>query len=648
MTWFWDSYNLAQKKAITAPLAHMVINAAAGTGKTTTLAARILFLQQEFDIAPGSIIAISFSRTAKSRLVEKVTKLCKENLFGSPVSTYTFHGLAFRIIRIATSLGETWLQPGFNVLESSNNINQLIAEHRDQLLKGVGAGLDEEDALVAYFKAIDELRQGSIDLPPFLNSNQLEKGYVFEVDIGLNTFIKISSDDLKTVWNRYEKLMKSYNKIDYTGLITEAINVLKHSQGLTLTRVQEGLKVILVDEYQDTSSAQELLLFTLAGLNIPVNVVGDTDQTIYTFNGSSLSNMNNFSILAQKTKVPINEPVHMVENYRSTANILDLANKVRNNSEQKKKLIPANEINNEFLLSYREKNFPNRLIHAPRLELAADFVAHEIQRLIQEDGVQEDEIVVLIRKNSEYAPQGDTVRQALLKLCLNVDDSSDVSISGSISNRAEHLRYIYEFCQDPGNYGRQIAEVINDKNITSLPEGLSFEEFFSYLNEAHNSGAIYCYEAVDLIFSDINSDESTTSQSPKGIQVRTVHSSKGEEFRVVFLLYLGDRSFPHGSQPDIEEERRLLYVGVTRAQERLYILGRPGIHHEDFFNVCKGPMSVTEKYDVFGGRKESDSKIDFDPSKLTLIDNARKMQREKAWEERNSLWKMFEEDDEEC
>ncbi|MDQ0878981.1 DNA helicase-2/ATP-dependent DNA helicase PcrA [Paenibacillus sp. V4I3] len=646
MSRFWENYNSAQKKAITAPLAHMIINAAAGTGKTTTLAARILFLQQEFDIAPGSIIAISFSRTARSRLVEKITKICKENLFGSPVPTYTFHGLAFRIIRIATGLGETWLKPGFDILDSNSKVNRLVLDHQDQLLKGVGKGLDKEDALIAYFKAIDELRQGSTDLPPFLNSNQVEKGYIFEVDIGIKTFIRISSDDLITVWHRYEKLLKLHNKIDYTGLIIEAINVLNHSQGLTLNRVQEGLKVIVVDEYQDTSRAQELLLFTFAGLNIPINVVGDTDQTIYTFNGSSIANMRNFPILAQKTNIPINDSVHMIENFRSTPAILDLANQVRINSKQEHKLVPANEITDEILKSYREKNFPNRLIHAPRLKLAAEFVAHEIERLIKEDGVQEHEIVVLVRKNSEHAPQGDMVREAILNLSINVDDSNSISISSSTSNRLEHLQYFYEFCQDPENYGRQLVDVINDQNVTSLPEDLSIEEFTSYLNEAHNSGAIYCYEAVDQIFSDMNAEEYST-QAPKGIQIRTVHSAKGEEFRIVFLLYLGDRSFPHGSQPDIEEERRLLYVGVTRAQERLYILGKPGVHHEDFFNLCKGTQTETEMYDVFGGKKDIRSAIDIDPDYLLLIENARSQQREKNLEERNLLWKMFKEDNEE-
>ncbi len=635
---FWDSFNSAQSQAITAPLCHMVINAAAGTGKTSTLAARILFLQTHLDIPPSSIMAISFSRTARSRLVEKLTSFCKHLGTGSPVPTYTFHGLAFRVVRFATSLGETWLKPGFELLDSSILGNRLFLQHQDFLLQGVGKGLDKESALSAFIKTIDELRQGTVDMEPYLTPNELDPNVYIEVDIGLNTLIRITSRDVITVWRRYENLLKKHNAIDYTGLIIEAIKVLSHPQGEARKRVCDGLKAILVDEYQDTSKAQEKLLFKLAGDNIPITVVGDTDQTIYTFNGSSISNMNNFQCIACQTNIQVLPPIQMVENYRSTSPILETANRVRKNLTQERLLVPAEDILDDRLSSYRERNLPVRLVHAPRLELAADYVAQEIKRLVNDEGLSESEIAVLVRKNSEYSPQGEAVKEALSKYGMDIILTSEPSDI----NRRNHLRFVYEFCQDPENYGRLLNELISDGSNLSLPEDLPFEKFTFYIQEAIQAGAQYCYEAIEMLYDNMNLEE--TNEGNSGIQIRTIHSAKGEEFRAVFLMYLGDRSFPHGSRPDLEEERRLLYVGITRAQERLYILGRPGIHQEDFFGDCLGPNSIQEEHFVPGGNAENNLEIEVDNGFITLVDQARSKQKEKEQEEREKLWRMFEED----
>jgi DNA helicase-2/ATP-dependent DNA helicase PcrA len=520
-----------------------------------------------------------------------------------------------------------------------NHENDFILKHQDVLLQGVGKDLDTENAFAACIKAIDELRQGSADLEPFVNSKQIDPNVCFEVDIGLNTLIRITGRDVITVWNRYEKLLKQYNTIDYTGLIIEAINVLNHPLGESRKRVQDGLKAIIVDEYQDTSRAQEKLLFDLAGSTIPINVVGDTDQTIYSFNGSSISNMQNFPLLAYKTNIPVLPSINMVENYRSTSNILETANRIRKSLTEEKQLVPAKDIFDITLNSYRNLNIPVRLIHAPRLELAADFIAREIFNLVNIEGINESEIAVLVRKNSEFSPQGDSVKKALSSLGV----ISETILSQSNQSQIEHLRFVYEFCQDPENYGKEISDVINCNINLTFPKDMTTPIFISYLQEAQDAGATYCYEAVDLLFDDMNLEDNQDIL-PKGIQIRTVHSAKGEEFRVVFLLYLGDRSFPHGSRPEIDEERRLLYVGITRAQERLYILGRPGIHQDDFFNDCNGPSTLFEENLVFGGKGNTTPSIDIDMNIVNLIEQARATQIKNEEKERKKLWKMFEED----
>ncbi|MBN3525171.1 ATP-dependent helicase [Paenibacillus apiarius] len=630
-------YNENQNRAITAPLAHMAINAAAGTGKTSTLAARIQYLQAELDLLPNSIMAISFSRTARSRLIEKLKELCKKTKFGSPVPTYTFHGLSFRILRIAAGMGETWLKPGFEIIESLSRGNNPIFRRHSSLLNGVFKQLDSEIAWEACMKAIDSLRQGSDEMEPCFAPEDLDSNVLVEVDIGQNTLIRLKSAEVLTVWRRYENMLKQYNIIDYWGLIVEAVNILSQPETETRKRVRENLRAIVVDEYQDTSRAQEKLLFALAGNDIPVNVVGDIDQTIYTFNGSSASNMANFLSMAAQTDISVLTSISMTENYRSATPILELANRIRKELTDDRKLLPASDLSDKNIALYRKRNFPVRLVYAPKLELAADFVAKEIDRLVNDEEI--DSIAVLVRKDSEYSPQARAVREALDLF----EIKNDVMSTQTQKDRHDHFQFLYSLFQDPEHYGKSLSDLISTDLKITLPSSMTNEQFHSYIHEALDSGASYCYEAADFLFDNMTTEDSD-EQGNCHIKIGTVHSAKGEEFRVVFLLYLGDRSFPHGSQPDLDEERRLLYVGITRAQERLYVIGRPGIHSESFFDNCKGPNTSYLEYSVLGGKANDEKETRFDTEIAASIEQARSVQQAREKEERENLWKLFEEE----
>lgn len=631
-------YNEKQHQAITAPLAHMVINAAAGTGKTSTLAARIQYLQAEFDLLPNSIMAISFSRSARLRLIEKLKELCKNTKFGSPVPTYTFHGLSYRILRIAAVMGETWLKPSFKIIDSVSTGDSLISKQKDSILNGMFKNHDREIAWEACMKAIDSLRQGADDTPPYLDPTELAGNLLVEVNIGQNNLIKLDSSELIIVWRRYENMLKKYNIIDYSGMIGEAVKILSQPHTETRKRIREHLKVIVVDEYQDTSKAQEKLLFALAGMDIPVNVVGDIDQTIYTFNGSSLSNIKNFLLLAEKSDVEVLDPIGMTENYRSAVPILELANRVRTELTDERKLLPSADISDKKIAYYRNQNFPVQLVYAPKLKLAADFIAKEVNRLVSEENIKN--IAVLVRKDSEYSPQGRAVREAMDLFGINCD----VISTQTESDRREHYQFLYDLCQDPDNYGNLLSDFTSNELKVLLPSDMTREQFDLYIQEALDSGATYCYEAADFLFENMNTD-GLGNKGSENVRIGTIHSAKGEEFRIVFLLYLGDRSFPHGSQPDLDEEKRLLYVGITRAQERLYIIGRSGIHSESFFDNCRGPNTTYLEYSVPRvDPSTNESEIHFESEVSASIEKARAAQYEKQKEEREKLWKMFEED----
>lgn len=630
------SFNSAQLKAIQAPLAHMAINAAAGTGKTSTLAARIHYIQTEMDILPNSIIAISFSRTARSRLIEKLKELCKETGSGSPVPTYTFHGLSFRILRLASWLGETWLKPGFEILDTTSIMTNPIYKKRDSLLSGIGNELDQTTALIAYMKAIDILRQGTGELSPNFRPEQLMINKTLKVEVEQNTWITVKSIDIAKFWSRYQRMLKQLNVIDYTGMIVEAIQILSQSDSETRKRIVGSLRAIVVDEYQDTSRAQADLLFALSGTDIPINIVGDIDQTIYSFNGSSATNMIDFISRAAKTDVPVLPTIGMTENYRSANPILELANRIRSDLLVDRTLVPASEIMDATLSSYRDLNAPVQLVYAPRLELAADFVANEINKLVTKEKIKN--IAVLVRKDTEHSPQALVVKDALSLVGIK----SDTIVSKNHKGRQADWQFLYDLFQDPEHYGKTLLELQPSTTMMNLPETMTIEDFNEYIQEAIDSGAKYCYEATEFIFDNMNAD---ISKEGTDVQIGTVHSSKGEEFRVVFLLYLGDRSFPHGSKPDLDEERRLLYVGITRAQERLYVVGRPGVLSEDFFGNCKGSFTEYSEYTVPGGISLEAFDPDFDENVAASIEQARAKQLTKEIEDRERLWELFEEEE---
>lgn len=640
------TFNPEQRKSITSPEGHLVINAAAGTGKTSTLAARILYLQLEYDIPPSSIIAISFSRTARVRLIEKLSQLIKQVGAGSLIPVYTFHGLAYRIIRLATSNEETWMKSNFEVLEpTSEGSNKLIIQNERFLFNNIKANLDRDVLGKSFAKVLDELRQGSDEMEALIRPEELPEGHELQCDIDQDTKISVITDDVITMWKKYYELLKRNNKIDYNGLITEAIKILQHPNHKTLDRVRDGLRYILVDEYQDTSRAQEQLLFNIVdSRRISINAVGDINQTIYTFNGSSISNLQNFTERMKETKTEVLPSIFLSENYRSSKAVLDVANRILKTKHQLK-LIPASGILPEPLNQYRWNNHPVQIIHTPTLDLAADFISQEILSLLKDENIALNEIAVLVRKNTAFAPQGDKVKEHLEKYGIEYISSTNTMEK---EDKKDQMQSVFEFCQEPENYGELIKEIIYklSNNEIEIPENTTAEILTMHLTEALNAGAQYCYEAGDLLYDNLYA-EPEPDASDDNVQIRTVHSAKGEEFRVVFLMYLGDRSFPHSSKPNLDEERRLLYVGITRAQERLYIVGRPGIQFDDYLSECKGIN--TEYHEYFSYTKETKEISNNDITKISsknvdIIEEARINQKEANRKYREKLAAWFEEE----
>ena len=611
--------NHEQWRAVSSDSGNLLINAGAGTGKTTTIASRILYLQLAKDVDPSAIWAVSFSRSAKEQIEKKLEELCLAAGRGGLTRTFTFHGLAYRIVRLAAFHGQTWLRPGFEVKESSfETVRNLCPK-------------EVESWVELCSQAIDRVRQGHPDLAKVcMSPDDLppSKQLIFMSPDGSKQMI--NTDQIKRLWNKYLEFKKRRNFTDYPGLITEAIHIMR-----TKTRVREevleGLKYLFVDEYQDTSRAQEQLLFEFAHHGVELTVVGDSEQSIYGFNGSDVSNILNFAERLGEMGLHVLPPVDLTENCRSAPNILELANRIV--SPKTKKLKPFSGSLPEPLESHRKKNDLVRLVDAPRLDLAVEYVCEEINRLIHQEETAPGDIAVLVRKNSTHSPHGDRIKERL--------ESKGIPV-GIIKKKAAYpedvLNEAEELCQE--HYLSDISDLINtvETSEVRLPPHLQ-KPILKLLMDAREKGVETGGDVLDHIC-DLRAKEE--EQDSEGVQVRTVHSAKGMEFPVVFLLYVRYRDFPHGSFPNVEEERRLFYVGITRAMKRLYIIGHGGLHHVDFFSECRGPGTMEIDYSVPDSPRIKHNNSSRMETQEELI---REQQESYLNQRRAELRRLFEEDD---
>lgn len=598
--------NEAQWRAVTAPLGHLRINAGAGTGKTRALAGRILYLQEALN--PDQILALSFSVTARQNLQTRVLAMAREAGHGSVVPVLTFHGLAHRIVRLGAQVGESVFRAGFGVLQvQKDGVTPIWEQHGRRLLQGVKSDLPPESRPALYQKAIDMLRQKGYRGP-----DQLPSDKTFAVSVGPSGApTLVSTNELKSIWHRYDALLRQANQIDFPGILSESLRLMDLPGGRAAADIRAGLHWILVDEFQDTSKGMFDLLLGLSAGERPINVVGDADQTIYAFNGSHVDNIRRFEERVAGTAIPVLDPIDLRENYRSATPILAVANSILDAAGSSGRLSPSADSAGEVVDGYRQRALAVKRVRAPRLDLAADFVAREIQRLVEHEGVRPGEIAVLVRKNTTFSRQGYAVQEVLAGLGLSVASASEApSHDPAVDNRLEQL------CSLPVVHGQEataMLEMLASGQLDAQLQGGSRDALANRLAEAISAGAETPGDVRDFLLDAADALEETgVPTGEDAVQIRTVHSAKGEEFRVVFLLYVADKQFPHGAFPNVEDERRLLYVGVTRAQERLYVIGQPVTRGEDFFGLIKGPEVEPLAWLVSGGPSVPDTPDDGD------------------------------------
>lgn len=590
---YLNGLNDRQKEAVSHINGPCLVIAGAGSGKTKVLTTRIANLIDS-GIPSYNILAITFTNKAAKEMRERLEKLVPDN----NAFVGTFHALGVRIIREnAPLLG---LDRSFSIVDSDDVLSIIKKIIKDN-------GYDPKLTTPAYIRnKISNIKN------EMLTSDDIAKFYNTPQD-------KVA----EKVYYEYIDVLRKNNSVDFDDLLRLPVKLFMENKDI-LESYQDRFKYILIDEYQDTNEVQYKLSKLLARKYQNIFIVGDPDQSIYMFRGANFRNILNFEKDYKNAKV-----IPLEENYRSTKYILDAANSViRNNKERKEKNLWSSNgegTKTKYLRAYDGKH---------EIQLVLD----EIKKLLEE-GYKKSEISVLYRTNAQarlveemflkanmpykvvgsyYFYSRKEIKDLIcyLRLILNNDDEislrrvinvpkrgigeatiakleaeakeQNTSIFQVISKGKEQVfkELILHLTEESENLtltelidlildetGMR-SEYIADKTLESDLRLENLEEFKSitktFENRTGSESLADFLEEISLI-----ADISEHQDDEDVVTLMTIHSAKGLEFEVVFLIGMEDGIFPHQNsfceEGGLEEERRLCYVGITRAKRKLYI-----------------------------------------------------------------------------
>jgi DNA helicase-2/ATP-dependent DNA helicase PcrA len=607
--------NDPQREAVRHGEGPLLVIAGAGSGKTRVLTHRIAYLLATGAARPGEILAITFTNKAATEMRERVEALVGRSARAMWVTT--FHSACARMLRAdAERLGYS---RGFTIYDESDSLRML---KRCMTELGVDPKRYPPRAIRAQ---ISGAKNQLVDAAAFAE----RQGSVFE-------------ETVAEVYALYEKRMLAANAMDFDDLLVRTVNALELFEEVR-DRWRRTFRHVLVDEYQDTNHAQYRLLQLLSSEHGNLMVVGDEDQSVYGFRHADIRNILDF-----ERDFPEAEVVKLEQNYRSTQTILSAANAVvSRNRERREKRLWTEEAGGE----------PVQLSELGDEHEEARWVAGEIQRLGEEEGVRREDVAVFYRTNAMSRVVEDTlnrfdvpyqviggtkfyeraeIKDAVAYLSLLVNPSDQVSFGRAVNSPrrgignttqgrlAAHANTtgttIWEVMerveQVPGLGGAAIKAVsrfyetmagLRERaeregpvaglleavlNETGYMEALSAERTVEAEGRAENLEALVA-GAAEFDIEREREGESEVSPLEEYLQqislyteqdairaeeelvtLMTLHNAKGLEYDTVFIVGCEEGSFPHMralEEGGEEEERRLCYVGITRAERRLYM-----------------------------------------------------------------------------
>lgn len=605
----YDTLNDMQKSAVFYTEGPLLLLAGAGSGKTRVLTHRIAYLIEEKGVNPWNIMAITFTNKAAGEMRERVDSLVG---FGSEsIWVSTFHSTCVRILRRY-----------IDRLGYSNSFTIYDSDDQKTLMKDVCKRL-QIDTKVYKEKAL----LGAISSA----KDELVSPQAYE----LNAAGDFGKQKIAQAYKEYQKQLRSNNALDFDDLIVKTVELFQNCPDV-LDYYQERFKYIMVDEYQDTNTAQFKLVSLFAEKYQNLCVVGDDDQSIYKFRGANIGNILNFEKMFADART-----IKLEQNYRSTQNILNAANDViRNNVGRKEKTLWTD-------------NEEGDLIHFRQFLTAfdeAEYIVGDIAQNIREGNYEYKDCAILYRTNAQsrmfeekflmanipykiiggvnfYARKEIKDLLAYLKTVDNAMDDLAVKRIINVPKRgigATSLGKVQEYADE---YDMSFYDALKDaesiatlgrsavkikpfvtfiQTLRSKQDYLSVQEILtSIIDETGNVKELEAedtdeararIENIDELITKVVSYESdaeeptlsgfleevalvadidSLEEDSNHVVLMTLHSAKGLEFPNVYLAGMEDGIFPSymtitSDDPlEIEEERRLCYVGITRAKQRL-------------------------------------------------------------------------------
>jgi len=567
--------NPQQRMAVTHEGGPLLVLAGAGSGKTRVLTHRVAWFIQEEKARPENILLLTFTNKAAGEMKERVLRLTKT----APAFAGTFHSFCVRVLRKSGLIID--ISPNFLIYDDDDTIDAI-----KEVLDNLNLSTDKYNprALASQISEAKNQMFTPIQYAEFLNGEWQEK--VFKV------------------WTEYERLLKKIGALDFDDLLLKVVELFDKSPQ-TLSRWQELLTHFFVDEWQDTNKVQYKLTTQMVGNRENITAVGDFSQSIYSWRGADYRNLNYLMRDYPKIKV-----INLEQNYRSTQIILDAANSV----------IKKNT-SHPILKLWTKKGGGEKIrIYCARSEHdEAWFMVNEIEKLVtdhQSSITKYGNIAVLYRTNAQsrvleeamlhagipYTLVGGVrfysrkeIRDALSYLRLLVNPKDTVSkkrveklgvrqykkfkefsrkLPRNWTNTATTLDVMDALLQDTAylsKYQKETEE--NIARLENIKELRSVATEFPNIHEFLENVALI--EAEQDEEGKVHATSYVLPTANNKVTLMTLHAAKGLEFPVIFIVGMEEGLFPHSRSlfdtNELEEERRLAYVGITRAKEILYL-----------------------------------------------------------------------------
>lgn len=593
-----DSLNDRQKEAVVNTDGPMLILAGAGSGKTKVLTTKVAYLIEEKNIDPNNILAITFTNKAAKEMKERIFKLEGNSAFYIQIST--FHSFGLKILKENCEL--LGYEKNFTILDSDDSLS---------IIKKIMKELN-----------IDANKYNPKAIKNVISNNKNEIIDPEKYSLYVNTdFDEIALE----VYRKYEKSLKINNAVDFDDLLILPLKLFNNNSGV-LQKYQEKYKYVFIDEYQDTNEPQYILSKMISAKYKNITVVGDADQAIFTWRGANYKNILNFENDYKDAKVVLLE-----ENYRSTKTILNAANNViKNNKVRKEKnLWTQNEEGSKitYYKAFDEKDESNYVVNEIKKLMEKGVNPKDICVLYRANAQSRTVEEAFLTSNISYNIVGSyafynrkEIKDLIAYLKLIYNNKDDVSLlrvinypKRGIGNKAiENLaiksnvldKSLYEVI-DSGKeleFKNMIEEIKKEESHLTLTELIdmvldksgmkksledeksieadirleNLEEFKSIAKAMEiNEGIVSLEELLDklALVSDVSEQKNDNEDK---VTLMTMHAVKGLEYDYVFVVGVEEGLFPHSnsleSNDELEEERRLCYVAITRAKKKLYLI----------------------------------------------------------------------------